>query len=129
MTTLNAREDLLGTVAWIRPVLEREAAAAEADRRLTETVYQAMGDGGLFAMMAPRAYGGLELPIVDTMDVWEAVACVDSAAAWNLVVNQCIAVFAAWLPAEGARELFGDGPTTVAGALFPSAAARVTAVG
>jgi len=124
LTTLNAREDLLGAVARIRPVLEREAASAEADRRLTETAYQAMRDADLFAMLAPRAYGGLELPIVDTMDVWEAVARVDSAAAWNLVMNQSIAAFAAWLPAEGARELFGDGPTTVAGALFPPAAAR-----
>src|SRR5207253_3157755 len=37
--------------------------------------------------------------------------------------NQEIAAFAAWLPAAGARELFGEGPTTVAGALFPPAAA------
>jgi indole-3-acetate monooxygenase len=124
VTNLTARTDLLGAVARIRPLLEREAASAEAERRLTSTAYQAMVDAELFGMMAPRAYGGLELPIVDTMDVWEAVARIDSAAAWNLVMNQSIAAFAAWLPDEGAQELFADGPTTLAGALFPPGAAR-----
>ncbi len=38
-------------------------------------------------------------------------------------MNQAVAGFAAWLPEDGAKELFGDGPTTVAGALFPPAAA------
>ena len=78
-----------------------------------------MFDAGLFAMLAPTAYGGLEMHPVEVMRVWEAVARIDSAAAWNLVMNQVIAGFAAWLPAEGAEELFGDGPTTVAGAFFP----------
>ena len=57
------------------------------------------------------------------MQVWEAVARINSAAAWNLAMNQAIAAYAAWLPAEGARELFRDGPPTVAGALNPPAAA------
>jgi alkylation response protein AidB-like acyl-CoA dehydrogenase len=51
------------------------------------------------------------------------VAHIDSAAAWNLVMNQAIAACAAWLPAEGAQELFRNGPPTVAGALNPPAAA------
>ena len=41
-------------------------------------------------------------------------------------MNQAISAYAAWLPAEGARELFQDGPPTTAGALNPPAvAARV----
>ena len=57
------------------------------------------------------------------MRVWEAVARLDASAAWNLVMNQAIAAYAAWLPAAGAQELFRDGPPTVAGALNPPAAA------
>ena len=75
-------------------------------------------------MLAPTAHGGLELPITDVLKVWEAVARIDSAAAWNLVMNQSIAAFAAWLPEEGAKELFAQPPVTVAGALFPPAGAR-----
>jgi alkylation response protein AidB-like acyl-CoA dehydrogenase len=54
------------------------------------------------------------------MQVWEAIARIDSAAAWNLVMNQGIAAYAAWLPAEGADDLFSQGVPTIAGALFPS---------
>ena len=36
----------------------------------------------------PGRYGGLEVHPVEAMRVWEAVARVDSAAAWNLVMNQ-----------------------------------------
>ena len=114
---------LLAQVERIRPILEQQRPIAEVERRLPEAAFAAMLDAGLFGMLAPKAHGGLELHPVEVMRVWEAVARIDSAAAWNLVMNQAIAAFAAWLPAEGAHELFGDGPTTVAGSLFPPVAA------
>ncbi len=119
MTTTDVMTDLLEAVARIRPVIEEHAPSAEANRSLPPPVYEAMFDAGLFAMLAPTAYGGLEMHPVEVMRVWEAVARIDSAAAWNLVMTQLIPGFAAWLPAEGAEELFGDGPTTVAGAFYP----------
>lgn len=70
-------------------------------------------------MLAPKARGGVELHPVGCMHVWEAIARLDAAAAWNLVMNQAIAAFAAWLPADGVDELFRNGVPTVAGALNP----------
>jgi alkylation response protein AidB-like acyl-CoA dehydrogenase len=115
---------LLEQVARIAPLIGEHAAGAEADRRLASVVYDAMYDAGLFGMLAPRAYGGLELHPVGALEVWEAVARVDPSAAWNLVMGQAVAACLAWLPAEGAREVLHDGPTTIAGALNPPAAAR-----
>lgn len=115
---------LLRAVERIRPIIEEHAESAEADRRLPDAVYAAMYQAGLFAMHAPKAHGGLELHPVEAMQVYEAVARIDSAAAWNLLMNQGISAYAAWLPAEGAGELFRDGPPTTAGALHPPAAAR-----
>jgi len=118
ITAATVRE-LLDEVERIRPVLEGHAAQAEADRHLSQEAWQAMGDAGLFTMLAPHAHGGLELPITDVMRVWEAVARIDSSAAWNLAMATGVACFSAFLPADGARELFAEGPTTMAGALFP----------
>jgi alkylation response protein AidB-like acyl-CoA dehydrogenase len=115
--------DLLSNVERIRPILEECAPENEASRHLSPVAYDAMGQAGLFAMLTPKAYGGLEVHLVDYLRVIEAVARIDSAAAWNLSMTQIIAAYAAWLPAAGARELFGNGPTTVAGALNPPAAA------
>jgi indole-3-acetate monooxygenase len=123
-TTIPTTTELLETVDELRPLIEHHAPTAEADRRLPDAVFEAMLDAGLFGMLAPRAHGGLELPITETMRVWEAVSRIDSAAGWNLVMNQGIASFAAWLPEEGARELFGNGPTTAAGGFFPPGTAR-----
>jgi len=114
---------LLHEVEVIRPIIEEHAASAEANRQLSSVVYDAMYNAGLFAMLAPKAHGGLELHPIEAMQVWESIARSDSAAAWNLVMNQAVAAYAAWLPAEGAQELFRDGPTTIAGALNPPAAA------
>jgi hypothetical protein len=104
-----------------RPSIEERAAEAEAERRLSSNVYRAMVDAGLFTMLAPQKYGGLELPILDVLDVWETVARIDSATAWNLVMNRTFGDMAAFLPDEGARELFSDGPTTVAAARIGAA--------
>ena len=115
---------LLDAVERIRPIIEEHAGSAEADRQLSDVVYDAMHQAELFAMLAPKAHGGLEQHPVEAMRVWEAVARIDAAAAWNLVMNQAISAYAAWLPAEGASELFRDGPATTAGALNPPAPAR-----
>lgn len=123
MATSDVTTDLLREVERIRPILKEHAPIAEANRQLSSAAYDAMDDAGLFAMLAPIAHGGLELHPVEAMRVWEAVARTDPSAAWNLVMNQAIAAYAAWLPATGAQEVFRDGPTTVAGALNPPAAA------
>jgi alkylation response protein AidB-like acyl-CoA dehydrogenase len=116
-------DDLLREVERLRPLIEAHRDRAEADRRLSEVVYDAMLEAGLFGMQAPRAYGGYEFHPVETMRVIEAVARIDSAAAWNLSMNQAIPAFAAGLTDAGVRAIYGDGPTTMAGALNPPVAA------
>jgi indole-3-acetate monooxygenase len=116
-------QELLEAVARIRPLIEEHAESAEANRQLSSVVYDAMYEAGLFGMLAPKVHGGLELHPVEAMRVWEEIARIDSAAAWNLVMNQAISSYAAWLPAEGAHEIFRDGPATTAGALHPPGAA------
>ena len=115
---------LLDQVERIAPLIKEHAASAEANRRLSTAVWAAMSNAGLFGMLAPSAHGGHELSPVDAMPVWEAVARIDPSAAWNLVMNQPIAAMVAWFPEASAREVMRDGPTTIAGALNPPAAAR-----
>ena len=54
----------------------------------------------------------------ECMRVWEAVARINASAAWNLVMNQGIASYAARLPEAGVKELFSNGIPTIAGALI-----------
>lgn len=123
MAKSDVTENLLRAVDGIGPLIKEHAASAEANRQLSSAVYDAMYQAGLFGMLVPRSRGGLELHPVETLRVWEAVARIDAAAAWNLVMNQNVASFAAWLPAEGADEVFAGGVPTAAGAFHPPATA------
>ncbi len=113
-------DTLLDEVERIRPILEECAPRAEAERALPDAAYDAMLDAGLFRMLAPKAFGGLELHPVEACRVVEAVARIDSAASWNLNQSTGDATLAAWLPKEGGEELFAQGPDTIfAGGFFP----------
>ena len=79
MTTATATADLLESVERIRPIIEQHADRAEAERKLPDALYAALKESGLFAMLQPRAYGGMELRPAEAMRVWEAVARIDPA--------------------------------------------------
>ena len=115
--------DLLGAIERIGPLDRRTRRGRRGRSAPFDAVYQAMYDAGLFGMLAPKAYGGLELHPADCIQVWEAIARIDAAAAWNLVMNQAIAAYSAWLPPKGVAELFAGGIPTMAGALHPPAKA------
>jgi alkylation response protein AidB-like acyl-CoA dehydrogenase len=113
-------DDLLRELERIRPTLTECGAQAERDRRLPDAAYDAMLDAGLFRMLAPKAYGGLEQHPGAALHVFEALSRIDSSAAWNLCISSATAAFAAWLPKEGGDELYERGPDTIfAGGFFP----------
>ncbi len=116
----SAAEELLAAVERIRPIIEDHAARSEAQRALVDPVYDAMIEAGLFRTLAPKAFGGLELHPIDAYRVWEAVARIDSAAAWCLQISSAITGFARWLPKAGGEEIFERGSDTLfAGGFFP----------
>jgi alkylation response protein AidB-like acyl-CoA dehydrogenase len=115
-------DDLLAGVERIRPILEECGGEAEAKRALPDAAYDAMLDVGLFQMLVPRAFGGLELHPVEAYRVFEAVSRIDSAAGWCLNISSAVGGFASWLGAEGAEEVYERGPDTIfAGGFFPPA--------
>ncbi|UCD68914.1 MAG: acyl-CoA dehydrogenase family protein [Betaproteobacteria bacterium] len=120
MTVTETTASLLRAVEKLQPLIAEHNAKAESERQLSKEVYEAMFDANLYAMLTPKAYGGLELHPFEAMLVWEAVSRIDSAAGWNLAMNGAITGWFAWLPADGANEILADGPTTAAGALFPN---------
>lgn len=115
-----AQDVLLAELERIRPVLEEHVEQAEAERRLPDAVYDAMIDARLYRFQTPRAFGGLELHPVEAFRLIEAVARIDSAAAWNLNQSPAGGLIAAWLPKQGGEEIYDRGPDTLfAGGFFP----------
>ena len=119
----------LAAVKAVRPVLEAHQDWAEANRQLAPEAYRAMIDAGLGRLPLPETYGGGGLRPDELLTVWEALARIDPAAAWNLMMTSGNMQMVGPLPTEGLAEVFANGPPTIAGALNPPLTATRVAGG
>ncbi|MGW3283500.1 acyl-CoA dehydrogenase family protein [Streptomyces sp. NPDC001002] len=98
------------------------ARLADQDRQLTGDVVTALTSAGLARHFVPRRWGGTEGSFLALLEDVSAVgeACVS--AAWVAMLWAAHGRFAALLPEEGQREVWGDSPDVrIAAALVPPA--------
>jgi alkylation response protein AidB-like acyl-CoA dehydrogenase len=105
------------------PRVEAVADEAERNRRLPADLIDAWRDAGLFRLWLPREYGGEELDLAMFLRVIEEIATADGSAGWTLMIGSSGSAFAAQLPSDAAREVFGSGRTIIAGSVTPRKAA------
>jgi alkylation response protein AidB-like acyl-CoA dehydrogenase len=125
MTTIErptATADLLAKVEQIRPIIEEHAEEGEANRRLAPPVYEALRDAGFLRLWVPKAFGGLEMHPAEGYRVFEALAAVDGAVAWNLNQHAAVSTMATWFR-DALDELFADPDESFAGVFWPPGAA------
>jgi alkylation response protein AidB-like acyl-CoA dehydrogenase len=83
-----AGRNLLERVAALVPSLAAQAEESERLRRPTDVAIRMLEDSGLFRMMVPRAYGGLELDLDTFLEVGLALGEADTSLAW--VASFCV---------------------------------------
>ncbi|MBV9017143.1 MAG: acyl-CoA dehydrogenase family protein, partial [Alphaproteobacteria bacterium] len=115
---------LIEAAQRIAPLVRARRDEAECERRLPAEVLAAMHESRLFRMYIPEALDGLEIDPITSMTVVEEIARADAAAAWNLMLGATYGLWAAFLPEDTAREIYGAPDAVVAGALRPSGRAR-----
>ena len=98
-------ESLLDAVEEIAPVLREHSARSEEQRCLAEPIVEAMTGVGLYRVWIPKIYGGMEADPITGLQMFEAVARIDSAAAWNLMLSAGGALFGQFFP-NGLDEWF-----------------------
>ncbi len=81
------REDLLAAVRALAPRLRAASDEIEARRSLTEPLVQALADAGFYRMYLARSLGGGEVEPLTYFDVIEALAQVESVAAWSTLIS------------------------------------------
>jgi alkylation response protein AidB-like acyl-CoA dehydrogenase len=123
--TATDTDELLERAAALRPVLERNAAKGEEDRRIADESIEALVEAGLFKITVPRRFGGYEVDIRTKLEVSAAVAEGDGATGWVLaLINVCH-----WLVGlyrdQAQQDIFGADPDArVCGVLAPSVETR-----
>ncbi|MFF2027749.1 acyl-CoA dehydrogenase family protein, partial [Streptomyces sp. NPDC058171] len=113
--------DLVGRVREIAPILTKNAAEGERNRRVVEESIQAMTDAGLFKLAVPKRYGGYETSMRTMLDVSAAVAESDGGTAWVLTLTNVCAWLTGLFPTRAQDEVFGADPDAkVSGVLTPT---------
>jgi alkylation response protein AidB-like acyl-CoA dehydrogenase len=108
---------LLAAADGLAELIEAHADDGERMRRLPAPTVDALAAAGLMRMCVPAAYGG---PEADPMTMVEAIASVsraDGAAGWCAMIASTASSLAAFLPPDGAAEIYGD-PTSITGGVF-----------
>ena len=88
-----------------------------------------MAREGLYRMLIPRAYGGLEVAPAEMLATVEELARADGAAAWCTFIHATSGSVLAYLEPQEARELFATPETSFAGVFAPHGRAEVESDG
>lgn len=118
------RAMLLRAVEDVRDVLAADVAEGEDLRTLPQSSVAALRDSGLYLLKFPQALGGAEADPATQLEVIEAVAYANPAAAWCLAICADVLGFAgAYLPDAALEEMLSGGrPPMMAGSLVPGTA-------
>jgi alkylation response protein AidB-like acyl-CoA dehydrogenase len=117
--------DLVIRARELAPLLRKNAAASEANRRVEEETIQAMRKAGLMRVCTPRRYGGWEMNTRAMLDVGSAIAEADGGAAWVANLNNVCCWLTSLFPVRAQDEVFGSDPDTcVSGVLNPTATVK-----
>ncbi len=94
------------------------ADETEAARRLPADLARRLAGAGLFRLLLPAAYGGLEVHPARMVEAVETVARADGATGWCVMIGMTSAVTAAYMPAATAREIYGANRDVITGGVF-----------
>jgi len=108
----NTAEPALAVRA-LADTISEHAAESERLGRIAPPTQDALLKAGLFRMLLPRAYGGMETTPPAFARAIEAAAQVDASTAWCLCQGNGCAMAAAYVAPEVAKAMFGDDPRAV----------------
>lgn len=118
-------DELLERIRETHPILERNAAETEAERRVAQENIDALTAAGAFRVTIPRRFGGYEMTACDQLEVSAAVAEACGSTAWVVALVNICNWMASLLPDSAQEEIFGANPDArVAGVLNPTSDVR-----
>ena len=100
-------DDILRAAEDLVPLLRERAVEADKSRRIEADTYRRLQDAGLFHILKPRKYGGLELSEHEHAKVTMTLArgCASTAWVFSILDSDNMAILA--FPAEVQEEIWG----------------------
>ena len=111
--------------ALVRDAVDRQEALRalspeiEQARRVPASLAAELAQAGHYRMLVPASLGGGEVHPRVFVDVLRALGRGDGATAWTVMTGATTGLLSAYLPREGATELFSDPASVPAGVFAP----------
>jgi alkylation response protein AidB-like acyl-CoA dehydrogenase len=127
MTTIDApvvptTAELVERVRQLEPMLAKNAAKGETDRRVVEESITALTEAGVFKIAQPRRYGGYETSMRTMLEVSAAVAEADGGTSWVVTLCNVCAWMTGLFPDRAQNDVWAQTPgAKVSGVLAPTA--------
>jgi len=103
---LRDNADPVTLAAQLRPLLARNSAQAERDRRLPQENIDALEAANLFKLMTPRRWNGYGVPLATALNAHAELAKGCASTAWvTMIIGACLWL-ASLLPDRGQEEIF-----------------------
>lgn len=125
-TQAPTRTELVRRAADLVPLLRKNAAWTEENRRLHDETVEAMADAGFFKMRVPARYGGYESDTRTVVEVASELGRGDGSVAWTASVWWIPGWMVGLFPDEVQDEVYATPNVRVCGTLSPSAMAVPT---
>ncbi|MFF2996573.1 acyl-CoA dehydrogenase family protein [Streptomyces sp. NPDC057950] len=94
----------------LQPLLRELAAQGDADRVIPPAVVKALSEAGMFRLLTPARFGGLQADLRTLTAMSEAVGRADGSAAWVAMIISVTNWLACLFPDEAQEEVFGADP-------------------
>ncbi|MEB8339582.1 3-hydroxy-9,10-secoandrosta-1,3,5(10)-triene-9,17-dione monooxygenase oxygenase subunit [Streptomyces endophyticus] len=104
---------VLESVRSLLPGIEERAVAADEARRIPSSTVGELTDAGVFRMLQPRRYGGLEADPVDFYEVVRTISAVCCSTGWVASVLGVHPWQLALFPRQAQEEVWGEDPDTL----------------
>jgi alkylation response protein AidB-like acyl-CoA dehydrogenase len=115
-------DDLTARVRELQPLLAKNSAQGEKDRRVVEESIQALTGAGVFKIAQPARYGGYQTSMRAMLDVSSAVAEADGGTAWVVTLCNVCAWIVGTFPGRAQDDVWADTPDAkISGVLAPTA--------
>ena len=103
-------EGLIERIAALRPLLDKNAARTEAERRVVEENIIALKAAGAFRIMVPQRYGGYQTSIRTKLEVSREVAKGCGSTAWVTALMNVCAFFVGLMNEKAQNDVWGKNP-------------------
>jgi alkylation response protein AidB-like acyl-CoA dehydrogenase len=115
---------LLERIQALAPEIEARSTEIAATRNIPEDMVVALRATGLFRMLTPKHYGGMELDFPVALDIFRTLARIDSAVGWCAMIGSSAGFIAPLLPRAILDEVFREPDVVMAGSNQPVAKAE-----